>query len=78
MGGKEKAFIVFKGNERQHPTESVVPYNPVTVVLAEDANDAVTQVASSLGTMGSYVAVECEPVNINLGPARLQIGRVSS
>jgi transcription antitermination factor NusG len=46
-------------------------YTVVTVVEGDDATDAVQQVAGVTRRLGGYVAVECEPVTIDLKPRRL-------
>ena len=82
----DKFYLVFRADVETPPSHAngqpagfidhpgaFAPYNPVTTVAADDAEDAVKQVANALGRFGSYVAVECKPVSISLTPRRLEI-----
>lgn len=68
----ERFYLVFKAVRESLPSDgNLIPYNAQTVVKARDAEDACRQVAEAIGSIGGFVAVECEPVALNLTPSRL-------
>jgi hypothetical protein len=70
----EKFYLVFRAVRETVPSDgNLIPYNAQTVVKATDAEDACRQVAEAIGSIGGFVAVECEPVALNLTPTRLSL-----
>lgn len=72
-------YMVFRSNleafrqQRMAGGSQIVPYECVTAVEADDANDAVQQVVSAAQVMGDYAAIECDPVTVTFTPKRLQL-----